>query len=113
MAPARPASAHRNLSLHYLTFTLSEGVDGVSTLEAMASTGADRHPAVLAEVEAVLAWARCRFPATQGPVEEGHDWDHDLQVSVEDGRWSVVTLTLAVSPAFVEAFDDAFGPLVP
>lgn len=103
--------------MHYLTFTLIEGVDGVSTLEAMAATGADRHTAVLAEVEAVLAWARCRFPATQGPVEDGHDWDHDLQVSVEDGNWSVVTLTLAVSPAFVEAFveafDDALGPLVP
>lgn len=99
--------------MHYLTFTLSESVDGVSTLEAMAATSADRHPAVLAEVEAVLAWARKRFPTTQGPVEDGHDWDHDLQVSVEDNTWSVVTLTLAASPAFVEAFDDAFGPRVP
>lgn len=99
--------------MNYLTCTLIEGADGVSTLEAMASTAADRHPAVLAEAQAVLAWARSRFPDTQGPVEDGHDWDDDLQVSVEDGAWSVVTLTLAVSPAFLEAFSQQFGPPQP
>ncbi len=111
---ALPASPSRtDPPLHYLTFTLTEGADGVSTLEAMASTRADRHPAVLAEAQAVLAWARSRFPDTQGPVEDGHDWDHDLQVSEEDGAWSVVTLTLAASPAFLEAFVEQFGPLQP
>ena len=37
------------------------------------------------------------------------DWDHDLQVQIEDHRWHVVNLTLAGSPRFVEAFLAAFG----
>ena len=37
------------------------------------------------------------------------DWDHDLQVHVEDGRWHAVALTLTASPAFAQAFIAAFG----
>lgn len=95
--------------LHHLTFTFSEGVDGVSTLEAMAATAADRHPAALAEAQALLAWAWQQFPDSHGPPDQGHDWDHDLQVGVEDGTWSVVTLTLAGSPRFIDAFIERFG----
>lgn len=95
----------------YLTFSLSEGDDGVATLEAMAATSAERHDAALAEAQAVMDWAWQQFPHTQGPVEEGHDWDHDLQVTVEDVRWRVVTLTLTGSPRFVAAFVETFGPL--
>ena len=97
----------------YLDFARSDNDDGVTTLEAMASTGAAQHAAVMAEVAQVLAWAWQHFAHSHGPADEGMAWDHDLQVSVEDGTWSVVTLTLAVSQAFAEAFDDAFGPLAP
>lgn len=93
----------------YLSFEHSEGDDGVSTLEAMASTPPALHGAVMAEVDRVLAWAREHFPHGHGPVEEGHDWDHDLQLGVESERWHVVTLSLSGSARFVEAFHAAFG----
>jgi hypothetical protein len=95
--------------LNYLSFDFSEGEEGVMTLEAMASTSADEHAAVMAEVERVLAWASGRFPHSHGPVEDGMDWDHDLQVTIEDGRWHAVTLTLAGSPRFVDEFLAVFG----
>jgi len=95
--------------MHYLAFDLVDGTDGVSTFEAMASTGPDAHAAVLAEAQAVLDWAWRRFPGAHGAVEEGGDWFHDLQVSAEDGGWHTVTLTLSGSAAFAEAFEAAFG----
>lgn len=95
--------------MQYLSFDLSDNDDGVATLEALASTGAADHPAVLAEAEHVLAWAWRRFPRTHGPAEDGMDWDHDLQVSEEAGGWHSVTLTLTGSRRFVEAFLAEFG----
>lgn len=95
--------------MHYLQFDLSDDADGVTTLEAVAATGPDRHAAVLAEAQQVLDWAWQLFPHSHGPIDEGHDWDHDLQVVVEGERWHVVTLTLAASPRFAEAFLAAFG----
>jgi hypothetical protein len=95
--------------MHYLTFELSEGDEGVTTLEAMASTSAEQHAEVMAEVQQVLGWGWQRFPLSHGPAEDGMDWDHDLQVSVEGGQWHAVTLTLTGSPRFVEAFLAHFG----
>lgn len=101
---ALPAAA-----VHYLRFDTHDGTDGVVTLEAMASTRADRHEAVLAEVRQVLDWAALTFPRGHGAVEDGGDWDEDLQLQQEPGGWHSVTLTLSVSPAFAEAFAQAFG----
>jgi hypothetical protein len=95
--------------MSYLIFELSEDAEGVTTLEAVASTQVERHAAVMAEVKRVLDWAWRRYPDSHGPVDEGMDWDHDLQVSIEDGGWHAVTLTLAGSRRFVEAFLAAFG----
>jgi len=95
--------------MHYLSFDLGEGADGVTTLEALASTTAEQHAAVMAEVQQVLDWAWLQFPHSHGPADDGMDWDHDLQVNVEDGHWHAVTLTLTGSPPFVEAFIAAFG----
>jgi hypothetical protein len=95
--------------MQYLSFDLSEGSDGVTTLDALASTSAAQHAAVLAEAQDLLAWCRREFPHTEGAVDEGMDWDHELQVSVEDGGWHSVALTLTGSPRFVEAFLAAFG----
>ena len=95
--------------MRYLDFELSEGDDGITTLDAMASTPAARHADVLAEAAAVLAWCRREFPHTEGPVEEGQDWDHELLVSQEDGGWHTVTLTLTGSARFVDTFLAAFG----
>ncbi|MDL2339518.1 MAG: hypothetical protein QFE16_16920 [Pseudomonadota bacterium] len=96
-------------ALHYLTIDLSEGAEGVTTVEAMASTSAEHHAAVMAEVQQVLDWAWHRFPQTHGPADEGMDWDHDLQVTVEDGLWHAVTLTLTGSQRFVDEFLATFG----
>lgn len=98
--------------LQYLCFDLSDNTDGVATLEALASTPPDapqRHAAVLAEVQQVLDWAAAQFPHSQGPVEEGMDWDHDLQVRHEPDGWQAVTLTLTGSQRFVEAWMQAFA----
>lgn len=95
--------------MHYLTFDLSDNDEGITTLEALASTAAEQHAAVMAEVQQVLDWAWHRFPHTHGPADDGMDWDHDLQVSVESGQWHAVTLTLTGSPRFIEAFVAAFG----
>lgn len=96
----------------YLTFDLSDGGDAITTIEAMASTAAGQHAAVMAEVQQLLDWAWRHFPRSHGPVDDGMDWDHDLQVSVEPGDWHVVVLTLTGSPAFAADFIAAFTPLM-
>lgn len=95
--------------MRYLSFDLGEAGEGITTLEAMASTEAAQHPAVMAEVQQVLDWAWQHFPHTHGAADEGHDWDHDLQVMIEDGGWCAVTLTLTGSAAFVAGFLVRFG----
>ena len=95
--------------MHYLSFDLSEDAEGVTTLEALAATAAEQHAAVMAEVQQVLAWAWQHYPHSPGPLDDGMDWDDDLQVQVEHGGWHAVSLTLAGSPRFVEAFFAAFG----
>lgn len=95
--------------MRYLHFDLSDNGDGVATLDALASTAAERHADVMAEVQQVLDWAWRQFPHTHGPVDEGMDWHHDLQVHAEAGGWHAVALTFAGSPRFVEAFLAAFG----
>jgi len=108
-ADASPPDAPPPFDLHYLVFELSLAAEGVSTLEAMASTPAAQHAAVMAETQHVLDWAWHHFAHGHGPADEGHDWDHDLQVSAEAGGWQVVTLTLTASPRFVDEFLARFG----
>jgi hypothetical protein len=104
--------------MRYLNFDLSDNADGITTLDALAATSAAQHPAVMAEVQQVLDWAWREFGQRHGPVEEGHDWDHELQIHITGrasdgeatkGAWNEVALTLAGSPAFVEAFLARFG----
>ncbi|MFN7725586.1 MAG: hypothetical protein ACK5QH_10990 [Rubrivivax sp.] len=95
--------------LRYLSFDLSDNADGVCTLEALASTGAAQHAAVLAEVQQVLDWAWRHSPHGHGPVEDGGEWLHDLQVQAEAGGWHSVVLTLSASEAFAQAFLAAWG----
>lgn len=95
--------------MDYLIFGLGEGDEGIWTLEAMASTRPADHDAAMAEVRQVLDWARRRFPGRHGPVEDGMAWHHELLVQEEAGGWRTVTLTLAGSAEFVEAFEAEFG----
>lgn len=99
----------RTPTVDYLLFDLSYAADGVHTLEAMASTRQEHHERVMAEVREVLEWAWARFPDGHGPVEDGADWHHDLQVRVDAEGWHEVRLTLACSSRFVEAFTTRFA----
>ncbi len=96
-------------AMRYLQFDFSDNGDGVVTLEALASTAAAQHAAVMAEVQQVLDWAWREFPHTHGAAEDGMDWDHDLQVGVEGDGWHAVTLTLSASERFAHDFQQAFG----
>ncbi len=95
--------------MDFLTFDLADVGDGVSSLDAMASTGAHQHQAVMAEVQQVLDWAWRRYPESHGPIDDGATWDHDLQVTIEDGGWHTVALTLTGNARFVEDFVATFG----
>jgi hypothetical protein len=94
--------------MHYLSFDLSDNDDAVTTIEALASTTAGQHAAVMAEVQQVMDWAWRHFPHTHGAADDGMDWDHDLQVNLEPGGWHAVTLTLTASPAFAAEFMAVF-----
>ncbi len=94
--------------MNYLSFDRSEGAEGVTTLEAMASTAAAQHTAVMAEVQQVMDWAWRHFPDSHGPLDDGGDWDHELQSTLEDGHWRTVTLTLTGTARFIDAFLEAF-----
>lgn len=95
--------------MRYLTIDVSDDAEGVVTIEALASTSADHHAAVLAEVQQVLDWAGRHFPHTHGRVDDGMDWDHHVHDTVEAGGWHAVALTLATSARFAEAFLAEFG----
>lgn len=71
------------MSLRYLSFDYTEDSDGAGTFEAMASTWPEQAPAVHADVVQVLEWAHAEFPGRRGPLEDGFDWDYDLQGLLE------------------------------
>lgn len=117
------------MQLAYLDFEHSEDAEGGGTLDAMASVDAGRLPALLAEIEAVMAWAARSFgPAA--PLDEGGDWDFALdaldaheepleiafeqpsgRVRVESGAGrTTVTFTVTGSQAFCQALLERFPP---
>ena len=95
--------------MRYLTFDFGEGAEGLTILEALASTPAADHAAVMDEVRQVMDWAWRNFPHSHGSTDDGADWYHDLQVTLEDGGWHAVTLTLTASARFVDGFLAEFG----
>ncbi len=101
-------------TLHCLSFDLSLDTDGVHTFDAQAAAavGADAVLAqIRAEVQQVLAWAAAHFPDGPGPLDEGCSWCHDVQDQRDgpDGAWHTVSLSLSGTPAFGEAFAQAFA----
>ena len=97
--------------LRFLMFDVSDNDEGVVTIKALASTSARDHDAVMAETRQVLDWARTAFPHTHGPVDDGGEWDHDLQAGIDADGWHAVTLTLTGTAEFASAFAAAFAPL--
>lgn len=72
--------------LRYLDFDYSEDAHGHGSFEAMASVPAHRVAAVRAEIARVLDWAYAAFPDQRAPLEEGGEWDYQLEGQQE---WSV------------------------
>ena len=120
------------MTLNYLDFDYSESEDEAGTFDAMASTLPPQVPAVHAEIAQVLGWAHAAFPGLRGPLDEGFEWDFNLQgmqeftafetlnYHADTHRLSVtasppgaprhtVTLSVTGTPAFCLAFRQQFG----
>ncbi len=120
------------MSLQYLDFDYSEDEHGHGCFDAMASVPAHRVAAVREEIARVLDWAFASFPDLRAPLEEGGEWDYQLQSQQEwnvpevlqydevTGKFSVqpdepgeprhtLTLSLSGSAAFCEAFRQRFA----
>ena len=118
--------------LHYLDFDYSEASDGNATWDAMASATAAQWSALLAETAQVLDWAHREFGGQRGALEDGAEWDYDLQgiaevvtpqqlryseetgvLGVQAGAESVQRYTLSLSlsgtPVFSAALREQFG----
>jgi len=113
------------MPLDYLIFDPTDEEDGACSFDALASVLPDRLPALLREVQAVLAWAQGAFG---GPDADG-EWDYELQATDEGGELVAISydaartqvavpqppagritlgLTVRGSAAFADAFRAAF-----
>lgn len=81
------------MPLQYLIFDPSDDGEGTGTWEAVASVRVPQLPAVLEEVQSVLAWAEAHAPGPRGPLDEGGEWDADQHTQTE-GEWTTVSFTL-------------------
>lgn len=118
------------MTLDFLDFDYSEDDQGHGSFDAMAAAAPAQLPALQAEIVRVLQWAEREFPDAQGPVEEGGEWDVELQgvqelpvtldVAYAGGQLRVqpreagaprVTLSVTVTGTamFCEAFRREFG----
>lgn len=79
------------MTLNYLDFEYSESEDGAGTFDAMASTLPPQVPAVHAEIALVLDWAHTAFPGLRGPLDEGFEWDFNLQGMQEFTAFETLT----------------------
>lgn len=80
-------------TLDWLDFDYSEDPQGHGSFDAMASVTAAQLPALQRELERVLAWAHREFGGVRAPLDEGGDWDFELQGLQEvpaplDLRWT-------------------------
>jgi hypothetical protein len=118
--------------LSFLLFDATDEESGACAFDAMASVLPDHLPALLVEVQTVLAWATRLFgpPPGAGDEVDTDDWAFDLQATDAAGAplaitWDIqraqvllspgmagrLTLTLTVSghSAFADAFRQAFA----
>lgn len=130
-----PKEGERSMGLQLLDFDRSEDAEGVVCWDALAQPAPAHNAALLQEVVKVLVWAHQFDEHGPGPLEHGANWDFDLQVTlVQEGARSQVvqprfvpsenrltllpepqahqcmalSLTLSGTPAFVQAFSEAF-----
>jgi hypothetical protein len=102
--------------LKFLEFDYSEDPQGGGTFDAMASVRPDQVATLRTEAVQVLEWAHAAFPGLQAPLDEGGEWDFNLQEQEEagetgaDGSWYTLTLSMVGSPQFCTAFKARFDP---
>ncbi len=97
--------------LAYLDFDDSEDDQGNGTLEAMACVPMPQAGAVQAEIRQVLDWAAATFPGMQAPLDEGGEWDFQVQQHAEPVAGQLrqtATLSLTGTAQFCEAFRQRF-----
>lgn len=120
------------MALNYLDFDYCEDEQGWGTFDAMASTLPAQVAAVHAEIAQVLGWAHATFANLQAPLDDGGEWDFNLQGQQE---WTAhetlhyqpgtrqftcrlspagparhtVTFSISGSPQFCEALRRQFG----
>ncbi|WP_298932871.1 hypothetical protein [uncultured Ramlibacter sp.] len=120
------------MPLQYLDFDYSEDADGHGSFDAMASAAPAQLAALQAEVLQVLQWAQGEFPSGPAPLDEGGDWDCELQgvqevatalevrYDAQAGQLhtqagaaaaprTTLSLTLSGTPQFCAALRQAFG----
>ncbi len=99
------------MSLQFLDFDYSEDVEGIGVFDAMASVRPVQLEAVRAEIAEVLDWADTAFAGQRAPLDEGGEWDLDLQERVDGASppWHVLTLSISGSASFCAAFRQRFG----
>lgn len=83
-------------SLSYLLFDATDEESGACAFDAMASVLPEHVPALLAEVQAVLAWANHLFgpPCNDGDEDDADDWAYDLQATDLAGAPLAITLDM-------------------
>lgn len=98
------------MSLHFLDFDYTEDPEGGGSFDAMASVRQAQLSQVRAEVAMVLGWAETAFAGQRAPLDEGGEWDVDLQERVDGATpWHVLTLSVSGSAAFCAAFSQRFS----
>ncbi len=73
------------MDLQLLDFDCSEDTEGVVCWDALAQPHPRHNSALLHEVAQVLAWAHGFDAQGPGPLEEGANWDFDLQARLHPG----------------------------
>jgi hypothetical protein len=97
------------MDLQYLEFDCSEDTEGVVCWDALAQPAASHTAALLREVAQLLSWASSLSQQGPGPLDEGADWDFDLQVQLHrahtmqstpaQAHWQAEQQTLNIHPA--------------
>jgi hypothetical protein len=119
------------MDLQFLEFDRSEDSQGVVCWDALAKPAARHTPALLEEVKLLLVWAHHFGLQAPGPLEDGADWDYDLQIRCGNMqlhcRWQsaqeklelspkllsneaiVLSLSISGTPEFAQAFRDQWN----
>ena len=127
------------MDLQLLDFDCSEDTEGVVCWDALSQPHPRHNSALLLEVAQVLAWAHGFDAQGPGSLEDGANWDFDLQATWQPGspaaqdvrlvfdaqqgqiQWDVadlsqlltppmaLSLSLSGTPGFAQAFRERWG----